>query len=67
MLQFCLAIFMIPAYYINDPIIKDKNLFKGRLSFKIVRTEMKCDICGKVGKGPNMKRYHFNNCKSKGK
>ena len=51
----------------NDPIIKDKNLFKGRLSFKIVRTEMKCDICGKVGKGPNMKRYHFNNCKSKGK
>lgn len=31
MLQFCLAIFMIPAYYINDPIIKDIRI----LFFKV--------------------------------
>ena len=24
-----------------------------------------CSICGKEGKGPNMSRYHFNNCKNK--
>lgn len=29
--------------------------------------EYVCPYCGKEGKGPNMKRYHFDNCKSKGK
>ena len=24
-----------------------------------------CPMCGKEGKGPNMSRYHFNNCKNK--
>ena len=24
-----------------------------------------CIYCGKIGKGPNMTRYHFNNCKNK--
>lgn len=24
-----------------------------------------CPICGKEGKGPNISRYHFNNCKNK--
>ncbi len=23
-----------------------------------------CDVCGKTGAGPNMKRYHFDNCKA---
>lgn len=36
----------------------------GRLLYsKLVRTERTCPACGKVGKGPNMKRYHFDNCK----
>lgn len=26
-----------------------------------------CIVCGTVGKGPNMTRYHFENCKHKGK
>jgi hypothetical protein len=26
-----------------------------------------CPHCGLVGKGPNMKRYHFDNCKKKPK
>ena len=26
-------------------------------------TEVTCPKCGKSGKGPNMKRYHFENCK----
>lgn len=26
-----------------------------------------CDHCGTAGKGPNMARYHFENCKHKGK
>jgi group I intron endonuclease len=25
--------------------------------------EVTCPKCGKIGKGPNMKRYHFENCK----
>jgi group I intron endonuclease len=25
--------------------------------------EYECPFCGKVGKGPNMKRYHFDKCK----
>lgn len=27
--------------------------------------EYKCPICAKIGKGPGMKRYHFDNCKLK--
>ena len=27
------------------------------------RTEHTCPHCNKIGKGPNMKRYHFDNCK----
>lgn len=30
---------------------------------KLQRAVHICPICGKEGKGPNMKRYHFNNCK----
>lgn len=30
-----------------------------------VRTEHTCPYCNKIGKGPNMKRYHFENCKHK--
>ena len=29
--------------------------------------EYTCPHCNKTGKGPNMKRYHFDKCKSKGK
>lgn len=29
------------------------------------RVQYTCPWCAKVGKGPSMKRYHFNNCKSK--
>ena len=28
--------------------------------------EYTCPHCAKVGKGPNMKRYHFDNCKTTG-
>lgn len=38
------------------------NLDKLRKSGKN-RKEYTCDICGLTGKGPNMKRYHFDNCK----
>ena len=27
-------------------------------------TEVTCPYCGKIGKGPNMNRYHFANCKN---
>lgn len=30
-------------------------------------TEFICPNCGKVGKGPNMKRYHFDKCKHQSK
>lgn len=37
---------------------------KGRVfKEKHKRKEYICPHCGKVGKGPNMKRYHFDNCK----
>lgn len=38
---------------------------KGRMSISCTRTEMVCPHCSKIGKGPNMKRYHFDNCKQK--
>lgn len=36
----------------------------GRLKMVIKRTQMICPHCNREGKGPNMKRYHFDNCKS---
>lgn len=37
---------------------------KGRIkNYVLVRTERICIHCGKIGKGPNMARYHFDNCK----
>lgn len=30
-----------------------------------VFAEVKCPHCGLIGKGPNMTRYHFDNCKKK--
>lgn len=38
---------------------------KGRLPLQINRTERTCPHCGKVGKGPNMSRYHFDKCKQR--
>lgn len=37
----------------------------GRVSFSIKRKEKTCPHCNLVGKGPNMARYHFNNCKKR--
>ena len=31
--------------------------------YLVTRSELTCPHCDKVGKGPNMKRYHFDNCK----
>lgn len=36
----------------------------GRLKMIIKRTQMICPYCNKEGNGPNMKRYHFDNCKT---
>jgi hypothetical protein len=36
-----------------------------RLGKTLVRVEKTCPHCNKVGKGPNMARYHFDNCKNK--
>lgn len=48
----------------------NKNLSKAKLGKKLsvprVCNTYECPHCGKIGKGPNMKRYHFNNCKKKG-
>jgi len=33
---------------------------------KSVMKEKTCPHCGKIGKGPNMSRYHFDKCKLKG-
>lgn len=38
------------------------GLPKGKPQYK----EQECPHCGKLGKGGNMKRYHFDNCKMKG-
>ena len=41
-----------------------KGFVKGRFKdYKLKRIERTCPHCGKVGKGPNMKRYHFDKCK----
>lgn len=39
---------------------KTSNSLKGKKKNQIV---VECPHCGKIGKGPNMTRYHFNNCK----
>lgn len=31
----------------------------------INRSKVKCPYCGTVGDKPNMKRWHFDNCKTK--
>jgi hypothetical protein len=33
--------------------------------YTVTRTEKTCPHCGKTGKGPNMTRYHFSNCKDR--
>jgi len=34
---------------------------------KYIHFKKQCPYCGLIGKGPNMARYHFNNCKLKNK
>jgi hypothetical protein len=45
------------------------NLSKAKTGLKLntprICNTYVCPQCGKIGKGPNMKRYHFNNCKGK--
>jgi hypothetical protein len=43
---------------LNDTTEKIKQKIKG---FKY--NQVTCNKCGKIGSGPNMKRYHFENCK----
>lgn len=38
-----------------------------KLTTKRVYQLIVCEYCGTAGKGPNMTRYHFENCKNKGK
>jgi len=40
---------------------------KKPISKKMVRNEYKCPHCELIGKGPNMIRYHFDNCKKNNK
>jgi hypothetical protein len=35
---------------------------KTRKGGTLTRQHYVCTVCGKTGKGPNMKRYHFENC-----
>jgi hypothetical protein len=46
----------------NNPnrIVTQRKKYK-----KKEHTEVVCPHCGKVGSGPNMTRYHFDNCKEK--
>lgn len=37
---------------------------KGRKIKLMIRVESECPHCKLIGKGPNMKRYHFDNCKT---
>lgn len=44
------------------------NAKKGKkLEIKRVYRSVTCNYCGTEGKGPNMSRYHLENCKHKGK
>ena len=47
----------------NDPRYLSGELVHSSLGFK--HDKVICPHCGKKGGGGNMKRYHFNNCKSK--
>lgn len=38
---------------------------KGRIKFSVTRPIRTCPHCNKTGKGSNMSRYHFDNCKNK--
>lgn len=49
----------------DDPMIVKNSLNIGRLPFKMIKKESICPHCGLIGKGGNMKRYHFDNCKNK--
>lgn len=49
----------------DSELINNLKLKEGRMKFEMVRTEHTCPHCNKVGKGPNMKRYHFDKCKNK--
>jgi hypothetical protein len=40
-----------------------KNFWASGFTYPILT----CDNCGTLGKGPNMSRYHFSNCKKVGK
>ena len=45
------------------------NISKAKTGLKLknprITNTYVCPHCEKIGKGPNMKRYHFNNCKGK--
>ena len=40
------------------------KLSLARTGGKLKRNKLTCPSCGKTGFGPNMKRYHFDNCRS---
>jgi hypothetical protein len=48
-----------------DNYLQDGWVVGGRTGVKKVQIERECPHCGKQGKGPNMSRYHFDNCKHK--
>jgi hypothetical protein len=41
------------------------NLKKGQTGVKHNLKEVQCPYCNLIGKGPNMSRYHFDNCRKK--
>lgn len=43
---------------------KKVNTHNGRTNYSKVQLEVECPHCHKLGKGPNMTRYHFDKCKS---
>ena len=49
---------------VHAPETRDKISNKAKEMWLNVENT-KCPHCSKVGRGPNMKRYHFENCKSK--
>lgn len=42
-----------------------ERLSQSQKGKKHMLKEVVCPHCGKIGKGPNMTRYHFENCKTK--
>ena len=49
----------------QDKYLKDGWVFGAQKTAKVLKERI-CPHCGKIGKGPNMTRYHFDNCKVKG-